>query len=316
MNRRIIYVLAVLLGAQVLLGAALHFWPQGGGGGARPELPVADAGLDRIEIATADSTLKLVRQDGQWRLPEYFGMPASADGVKLLLDRLGKLEGGTPVATSQEARQRFKVEDGRFERRVRLYRGDTVLATVYIGTPGSRNRSHLRVEGQDAIFEEAFATYDLRVDAVGWLDKGLLKLTRDDIASIQTGGLILKANAPAPATEASAPAQPAATWQAEGLAPGQSLKPAGADRLAEQLVNLSFDGVLGSETQPDFNLSAPVLSLSVARKSGAAREYRLSKLIKEDAYALQVSDRKEVFKLLPYQAQPLIDAARPEQLHG
>ena len=59
----------------------------------------------------------LAKADGQWRIADAGDFPADAKRVEQLLERLGGLRTGTPVATSASARARFKVAEREFERR-------------------------------------------------------------------------------------------------------------------------------------------------------------------------------------------------------
>ncbi len=307
MNRRIL-----ILGALLTLQLLLALWllaPRSSSVNGLPALALGEA--DRIEIASADQRVTLARVDGQWRLPEHYALPANAEGVKLLRERIEQLAGLAPVATSTAAQARFKVSEREFERSLSFHQGDKLLARVYLGSPASRNRSHVRLDGLAAIVEAPIALYEVRTDEAGWVDSRLLHLPREQIRAISIGSLRLQAGEP-PA-DASANAGEV-SWQAEGLPAGRSLDAAAAARLVTQLAELNFDAALGTEDKPAYGLAKPLLEIVVERDGAEPRRLSLGKIEGEEAYALRLSDRAERFRLLPYQATPLIEASKPETL--
>ncbi|HEX5127399.1 MAG TPA: DUF4340 domain-containing protein [Rhodocyclaceae bacterium] len=315
MNRPIV-ILSSILAAQIVLGAVLNFGightTQVANG---PVLTLPHDKIDGIEISSKDQTAKLVLRDGAWHLPDYYDLPASADGVKVLLDHFDKLDNNAPIATTSDARKRFKVDASDFERRVVFRQGGKILATVYVGTNGSRNRSMLRVEGNDAIREEPIANYELQTDPAQWTDKSILHIPAASIAGMDVAGLHLTYASSGGAQSAPSPASKgAAQWTATGVPAGHTFDPAAAAKLAGMVSNLDFEAVLGTDAKPEYGLAQPLADIRVARQGGSQREYRIGKSEKEDWYALQVSDRKEIFKLLPFEATPLIDASKLEAL--
>lgn len=311
MNRRIL-ILAILLGVQVLLGAALNFDFSRHKPANEAMLSFKRDQVDRIEVAAKDGSTQLVLKDGSWRLPGYFDLPATADGVKVLYDQLDKFEPNTPVATTADAQARFKVAPGDFERKIVFSHGDKVLATVYVGTGAARNRSMVRVDGSNDIREEPIAIYELQTDPAQWVNKTLLNEPADQIARIDVDGMTLtrEATKVTPAGQ-SAPAAAAAGWTVSGVPAGHHFDAAAADKLAQLVAKIGFDSVLGNAVKPEYGLAVPALKLSLTLRDGRKRDYLLGKPEKESWYALQVSDRKEIFKLLPYEATPLLDAAKP-----
>ncbi|WP_127476451.1 DUF4340 domain-containing protein [Sulfurivermis fontis] len=308
-------LLAVLLGAQLLLALGLNLADRGVSAPAEsgPLLAIAKEKIDRITLEGPDQArVVLAKKDGAWRLTEAGDFPADGDRVEQLIERLAGLRTTTPVATSASAQARFKVSGDAFERRVTLAQGDKALATLYIGTSPSMRLVHARVDGQDAIHTVALATYDLPVKAADWEDKKLLAVSQDDVTTIELAGLTLRRQSAAHSDGGEGAATPG--WSAEPMDAGKRLNAEAVDKLLDQLAGLRFAHVLGREAQPDFGLAAPALSLKLSRKTGEVLEYRLSKAPDKEEYTLKASTRPEYFRLDSWNAKALLDAAKRDAL--
>lgn len=327
-----IRLLAVALAVQVLLALGLSFTgpdlsaPAAG----KPLLAFDAAKVDHITIeGPAAAKVALVHGDGGWNLPDAAGFPADGDRVAELLKRLAALTGGTPLATTPGAQQRFRVSDADFERRITLSTGDKVLGTLYLGAAPNMRQIDARAADSEAIFAVELAAHEFPVKTDDWVDRGLLRLPRDEITAIDVAGLHLERRPhPVPAAgsdakgaaDAKDQAEAAGTdaakghWQATGLAAGENLADAAVDTLAEKLADLTIGGVLGTEEKPEYGLGQPALSLKVTRSGGAQLDYRLGKAAQKDEYVLKVSSRAEYFRLPAYVADQFVKAAARETL--
>ncbi len=294
--------LALLLAAQLLLALGLQLGGPGLAAHTRdtPLLDLAGRTVDRIELADGEgASLNLRKAADGWVLPAEGDFPADADKVERLLERLQALRPGLPVATSDTARERFKVAEDAFERRIRLASGDDTLAILYLGTSPGVRRSHLRRDGDDAIYSADFASYDAPVKAAEWEDKTLLAVSREAIDAIEVAGLRLRP-------------QGDTGWSAEGLAEGEALNLEAARSLADKLASLRIGAVLGREKQADYKLDEPALQLRLTRKGGERIDYQLGK--RDNDYVLKVSSRDEYFRLPNYTGDALVEAAGRDKL--
>jgi Domain of unknown function (DUF4340) len=322
MNRWIRW-LAALLALQLVLGVVLHFSgnrlsaaPAAGA----PLLAAAPDDADHLTIEGPDGKkVVLQKQAGNWLLPDESGFPADANKVKELFTHLAAVKTGPMVSKTHESRERFKVADDGFERRVTLAAGDKTLARIYLGDAPSPRQVHLRRDGENAVYDVDLGTWEFPVDPAAWEDKGVLHLAQQDIRSVEAGGLMLT-HAAAPATTAADVAKPAAAkpapgWQAaQGLKKGETLNASAADTLAQRIANLDIGSVLGRADQPEYGLANPQLQLAVTRADGHRIEYRLGRMSKGQDYALKSSARDEYFQLPEATAHELIDAAKHESL--
>ncbi len=338
--------LSVLLAAQIALTIWLAFTGNSlsAAESNKPLLALKADAVDHLTIdGPNDSHVVLAKVNGHWQLPDVNNFPADSGRVKRLLDQLDQLKPGAPVATTSGARERFKVAEKTFERRIVFGAGNKVLGTLYLGTSPAMRQVHARIDAQDAIYAVNFETYEVPVKADAWEDHAVLQVPQPDIAGIDVDGLQLRraaveqnvtktlaAAATAPAdktapvathaqsnpakvlTQSAAKPTAPTTWHVE-LAPGEHVDTAAVDKLAAQLANLRIEGVLGKTAKPEYGLDKPELQMTVVRKDGKSVQYQLGKMTGGD-YALKSSARAEYFTLPNYAAQQLLDDAKRQAL--
>jgi hypothetical protein len=318
--QKTIKILALLFCAQLLLALGIGYSDRGIATQAEvaPLITVSREAIDRIRLEGVEGeSVSLVKRDDGWRLPEVNDFPADTSRVDQLIERLIDLRTGTPVATSSGAKERFKVSDDSFERRITLAHGDESLARLYLGNSPGMHRIRARADGKDEIYSVKMAAYDVPVKVEDWEDKTLLSLPKSEIMAIEPNGLRIERVEPVAESNSKkeqGSATPAPAWKADGLEKGKRLQPEAVDKLARLLATLHFDRVLGQEANKDYGLEKPVLEVSLSRKGGDTRIYRLGKPDGQEEYTLKVSGRPEYFRLASYAARPLIEAAAPEQL--
>ncbi len=321
-----IRLLAVLLGAQVLLalGLSLTGPDLSAQAGNAPLLTLKAGKVDRLTLEGPDKAkVVLAKANGTWRLPESGDFPADRDKIERLLTRLKDLKQGPPVAGTEGAQERFKVSDKRFERRITLGSGADTLATLYLGTSPGMRQAHAREAKQKTVYAVALPTYDVPVKPEEWEDKTVLQIPKQEITAIDVSGLRVervtkteKQEAVKNREEKSEAGKPAeATWRVAGHTK-KSLKPEAADKLAGLLADLRIGAVLGQAEQPAYGLKKPQLTLSVSRKNGKTVTYRLGKITGKEEYVLKASTRAEYFRLPSYTAEPLIEATKRDTLLG
>lgn len=317
-----IRLLALLLGAQLLLALGLHFTgPDLAATATQTAVLEFDRErVDQVLIEAADKTqVTLARGDDTWTLPELDGFPADATRVAQLLARLAELQGGLPVATSATAQPRFRVSDADFERRVTLFAGADKLATLYLGSSPGMGQIHARADGSDRIQVVELAAFDIPVQTDDWIDRMLVQIPREEIAAIAIGDLRLErapaAEAPGEGTDA-AGEQPGPRWQATGLAADEQLDQAAADALAGKFAELSIGAVLGSAAKPEYGLAKPALTVAVTRSGGDTETFAIGKSADGRNYTMKASSRPEYFRLPSYTAEQLLKAAARDALTG
>ena len=317
--QKTIGILAVLLAAQLVLAVSLSFTTPDLSA-AKPDTPLFDLGehsVERLTIEGPDQQRVVLAREGEnWVLPQLEGFPADRTRVDGLLNRLEGLKRGLPVATTEGAQKRFKVDDQTFERRIELARSDDTLATLYFGSSPGVRRVHARSAQDDAVYTVEFGLYDAPAEAEEWEDKAVLQVPRDEIDQIHVAELVLR-RTPGDAgggAAAQGDAPKPAGWGGAGLQQGETLNQAGADALAQELAELRIGAVLGRERKAEYGLETAQLVLSVQPRGGEAIEYRVGKREPEEDYVLKVSSRPEYFRLPAYSAEALIEAASRDKL--
>ncbi|HUL68405.1 MAG TPA: DUF4340 domain-containing protein [Burkholderiaceae bacterium] len=342
--QRWIYILGVLLGAQVLVAGGLMLRGDRLGPARTDALLVAAdlKDVDRLTIdgpvsndaaggkPAADARVELVKHDGNWTMPANFDAPADAKKVDALLKQLASVRRGLPIATTAQALDRFKVGEHDYERRIVASHGEKALATVYLSAASGARKANARTAQDAAIYNVDMATYDLPTGAGDWLDKALLQrdaavLTRIEVS--EAGKPTVTLSRPSPASKdaqasddgsaekkdhASAAAAPA--WSADGLGAGEQLDQAKADALVQAITNLRVDSVLGTQAQPDWQQDPPQLRVTVADAANKSVTWTIVKPKSGDVHVLKASDRPWYFELKSWSAKPLLDAAAPDKL--
>jgi hypothetical protein len=171
--------LAGLLVVQLVVVAVLLF---ARGGFREPEtgplLAFDAAAIDGILIEEGkDKSLELRRGDAGWTVAGQIPanqVPADDDKVGDLLEKLAGLQAPWPVATTASARDRFEVTDENRQRLVRLLTGDRTAAELLLGTSPGFRRLHVRVPGQDAVYEVDLSHFELSTSADEWIDRAVL----------------------------------------------------------------------------------------------------------------------------------------------
>ncbi len=128
-----------------------------------------------------------------WLLPELDGLPADAERVDLLVEKLTVTDSGWPVAQTLAARQRFQVARYHFRRKLVLRSQQQELGEVYLGTAPVFRKVHARNAAQDDIYSVELSLFELPADAGKWLEPRLLQvrapvaITADGYSLTRTG---------------------------------------------------------------------------------------------------------------------------------
>lgn len=268
-------LLGTLFTVQLVLAAGLYI----GGGTTTPEpqplLDFATAEIDRIVIDdnSNNSTTTLQRKDAAWRLPDT-NLPANDSKVRTLLDNLSTLQTRWPVVSTAAGQERLEVTEERFQRRLRLYRGETLLGEYFFGTSPAFRQTHARRAGDDEVHALAFNNFDLPGDSNDWLDKTLLgagaptSIKGPDFALTRDGD----------------------EWQlADGTdsAVQAMINQSEVDELADALASLR---VLRAETAPE----GETVTFDISTDAGQW-EYRFTKA--DSKYYVQRSDQPQSFTI-------------------
>jgi hypothetical protein len=278
-------------------------------GGA--DAAAAESATPAANVQAPTARIELSRKDGKWILPGQFDAPADAGRVNSLLDRLGALKRGLPVATSEASLRRFKVADNDFERRVELRAAGKTLDTLYLGTSPGLRKSDARTGADRAVYAVDLLAYELPTDPGSWLNAELLSADVDELTELDV------ATAPADRLQLlkqkGADGQ-ASTWTGPSLPGDTHIDNAHADLLVRQLSQMRVDAVLGTTPKPEWQQDHPALRLELKDDKNTTVDWTLSKASSGDYYVLKSSAHPWFFSVGASQAKSMIDAAARNQL--
>jgi len=295
--------LSTKLGAALALQLALAavIWGLGTDNGAfkakDPVLAFDPAKIDRIEIdEDAGKRVALVKKDNAWVIPAMADFPAEGTKVSGLLSKLAGLKKGWPVASTSEAAKRFKVTEETHERRIVLKSGGSAVGEILIGSSPTFRQAHIRAANDSNIYNAAFALYDAGSRGEDWMDRALLNLPQDKIASIAIGGVTLE--------------RKDGTFKLAGLAEGEKQDETAIYRLVGALTSPAFDAVVGKGPDALAKLDPPSFEVSIKKADGTATVLKYKQEAAGGAYLFASSANGYVFRVSEASIEPIVKAKR------
>ncbi len=287
--------LAGLLAVQVVLAGGLFWYKEQAIPEAtnEPLLSFEPAAINKLVIADADSSVTLQKSGDQWQLPGLHNLPGVDQKVPELLNKLKEAKVRWPVATTESSRERFEVDEKKFQRRVEVFAGDKKMGEVLLGTSPGFRKVHVRRPDDNEIYAVNLNTFDMPVADTEWLDKTLLGAK--DLKNIKGPDYELQKtddqwNLAGSATEA---------IDAENV----KVDAQKAQELANALSNLRIVDV--AEKQPE---GEPV----VITVSTGAGEMQYEFLKAEDGYFVKRSDQSQVFTLSQFDYDRITQIRQPQ----
>jgi len=312
--RRWITPLAILLAVQLALALSLAARRNplaGASSDALLILPATVKSADRLVIDGDSAHVELLRKDGSWVLPAQFNAPADTAKVASLLDRLGSVKRGLPIATTEGALRRFKLVDGNYERRLVLSQGGKTLSTIYFGSSPGLRKSDARTDADHAVYAVDLPTYELPSQASAWLDADLLRHEAEPLVELD---VTTGAHDTIQLQRQKGTAQPSAAWTDPALKPDQHIDSAHADTLAHTVAQMHVDDVLGTEVKPEWQQGRPAMSLKLQDDKAHSVDWTLSKPTSGDYYVLKSSAHPWYFSISGTLAKQLLDAGGRDAL--
>jgi len=285
-------VLAMVLAVQLLLTIAVIWWQrEGTASDAKPFLTFDSAAVDKITIDDGDGkSLEIVKADGTWTLPSVQSLPADGDKVKEMLDKLAAPGGSWPVATTDSAAKRFEVTEEKFQRHIRLAKGDQSLVDLYLGTSPGFRKVHARLAGESDIHAVTFANYDATTKAQDWLAK----------AVIAPDGAVTAIERPG-AWEVTKDGE---LWKLTGLAEGQTASEDKIRDVVSKVENLRIIDVADDAAVKELGDAAPLIELAATTAKGKVT-YQLYRPKETGDFLVRASTRPQIFRLAAFTAEAL-----------
>lgn len=255
--RRTVTILSIVLVGQLVLAAGLNVASRDQGAEASHQALAAfqPDKVDAIRIAdgSGDPVL-LERRENGWRLAGADGFPADAAAIERLLSKLDGFADRLPVARSDSARERFRVADDQFKRRVTLMAGGEPTAKIFLGKSAGPGQVYARAAGGDLIQEVAFTLRHASADVSQWQDESVAAVQPDNIRKAKLPGFTLQR------------ADGGKGWRLVrgDTASPEKIKPAEANRVLRRLARPDFQAVSKGEPPP----GKPDLTYTLVTENG------------------------------------------------
>ncbi len=242
-------ILAALLAAQVVLGAAV-FWPREvvGDGGL---LFVDREEAEIVALAITDDDGKriaLAKSGIEWLLPEAAAFPADADRIVPLLRKLEQLRTGRLVTVTEGSHSRLQVGEQKFNRKLQITWSDGAQNTLLLGSTAGAGATHFRMLGRDEVYLTADLTpWEANIAASNYIDTQFFSVSRDAIIAIN----LQNENGSFNFTKVDE------KWTWEELDAEQTLDESSLNSLLSQVSSVRMMAPLGKELQPSYGLEQP-----------------------------------------------------------
>jgi len=192
---RLNQILIAVLAVQIVVAGAIYY----------VERPAASADLQtallefdkqkvsKITITGEDGKQQavLTKSGKDWELPDYHQLPVDAGKLQRMLDALATARSGWPVATTSAGRERFKVGEKNFHKKLVLASDDKTLKTLYIGTSPGYRQVYVRRDGEDQVYAVRLDNYEISTENSQWLQATLLRPS-GEIADLRGAGFELQ----------------------------------------------------------------------------------------------------------------------------
>lgn len=249
------WILASILVVQVALAAWLLVdnYKTGSATGRAPAQPlVANLTADdvsSVRIGDATGSVLLAKSDDGWSAPEADGYPVTAATVTKLISDVLAIDTGRLVADTPASQGRLRVDPNNYGRRIELDLANGAPVVVYLGSSPNANATHVRLDGQDAVYLTTGALAgEARSDLAGWIDTRYITASPDDVARVDlfnsSGRFALSKAADG-------------TWRLDDQAIGETVDQAKANDLVSQLAGLQMVRPLGKQGKAEYGLEAP-----------------------------------------------------------
>ncbi len=241
-----------ILAAVLLLQLALAGWmlrPAAQREAAQPLLrDVAAEAVTRVHISDATGSVTLAKEGGGWSDPDADGFAVqSADVTRLISDVLS-VDTARLVANTAASHTRLKVAASDFVHRIELDH-DGKTSVLYVGSSPNANATHVRLDGQDAVYLAPGALASAaRSDLGGWIDTRYVDIDPAAVSRIElfngNGRFTLVKGADG-------------AWGLADQASDEHVDQAVAASLASGLATLQMVRPLGKTVQPAYGLDSP-----------------------------------------------------------
>lgn len=284
MSKTIQYLALALIAQALILATVLFTKNQGTEVESISLLDFEVSAVDSLIIGDGSGELEIQKQDGQWSLPGYGGLSVKTEKVNEVLDELAKLKTNWPVASSDEAADRFEVTVSNAQKSIKLKSGDEIVAKLYLGTSPGFRKVHTRAADDKNIYALEFSQYRISTKGEDWFDKNLLSYS-GTINSVQVGDTTLTRDNE--------------NWQVSTL-DTETVDSTKVENWIKNLGTLQVSKLVTGNEKDKLLVTDVNLEIQVDGDKGLAL-YKLWQ--KDDKYFIKRSEDQSLFEIATYQAK-------------
>lgn len=151
----------------------------------RPLLAGFDAAkVTRVQVATADKTVDLVKKQGTWVVASAFDYPVEETRITDLLSQIAKLSVAAPIATHDRRHKQLGVADADFVRKVTIT-ADGKDTTLFVGNNAGLRRTALRLAGDVRVFvASGLSAWSIGSEPRDWVNTTYASTPKEEIARV------------------------------------------------------------------------------------------------------------------------------------
>ena len=212
-----------------------------------------DAVTGLVFRSTEGDELAMAKVDGVWVLPESDNFPLDESKVSSFLTQLAALQADRLIATSGSSQRRLGVAEDEFEAAVEIQQGER-SDTLYIGTSGGVNVTHMRLGSSNDIYLTTGLTAweaDTRVGL--WIDTVYFSVTQEDIVAVtlENANGIFEFE------------KVGGEWTMLELAEDEAFNAGNFTSLLTQLATVRMRAPLGMEGKEEYGLANPQATITI-----------------------------------------------------
>ena len=179
--------LTALLGLQSVLILAV-FWQSSVANKGPEKQNLFDFSSTEVTKLVLDNgqgeNVELYRNGGEWQVElEGKSLPVQDQKLQSMMDKFQDLSVRWPVADTDSSQKRMKVSRSEYNKQVKFFNNDHVLAHAYVGSSPGFRKVHIRKEGDDNVYAVPVNQTDIITKADDWMDKTLLSISDIDQVS-------------------------------------------------------------------------------------------------------------------------------------
>lgn len=283
--KRWIKILSVVLSVQLFIVALYILMQKRPSQGVQAQvlLTLPQDLWQELNVSSQEKQLKVVKKDNQWMLPEYFDAPASQTKVESFLQQLSLAPLNWPVATTQSALKRFKVDEHVFERKLTLVSKQGQKETLYLGTSPSFKKVHARLQNDGNIYSIPLNSFEASIKPEDWVDHALLYVSENQLQSIQLPQFGIEKSGD--------------EFHIKNETNTFKMDPAKVKSFVFKITHLSFQSLLGN-SQPALLVEEPLLNVKIQTTDASDPiEFQFFPSKEGDHYILKTSKYGYYFKM-------------------